>query len=794
MKDILTAIKRNPFVLDGGMGTLLQGRGLSAGEKPERWNVSHSEVIEQIHLEYLQAGADAVTTNTFGANALHYEEEELISIVEAGLACAERAVKRAGKGYVLFDVGPCGRLLKPYGDLDFEDAVQLFQKTLSLVGNRADAILIETMNDCYETKAAVLAAKECSDLPIFVTNVYGADGKLVTGADIPTMVAMLEGLGVQAIGMNCSLGSKQMAELTGEFYARASLPVIVQPNAGLPREEDGKTLFEEGEEEFAKNVRRMVEEGARIVGGCCGTTPNFIRRVKNTINGVAPLPVCKREICAVTSYTHAVEFGKIPLLIGERVNPTGKKRLKQALAEGDTEYVLNEALSQTEKGVSLLDVNVGVPGLDEKKLLTKYTCAIQSVTDVPLQLDSSSPSALEGAMRRYNGKPMVNSVNGKQESMDAVFPLVKKYGGVVVALTLDESGIPQTAEGRLAIARRILKEAKKYGIERKDILFDPLAMAVSADPSAPSVTLAALKLIREKLGANTVLGVSNVSFGLPNREVITAGFFTMALTCGLSAAIMNPFSVEMQKAYYSYLALTGKDENCEKYVSFASLYTPSAVAEGGRKQAIEDGTLKSAIAQGRAESASVLCAELLKTQSPIAIIDGHIVPALDEVGKGFEEKRVYLPQLLMSADAAKAAFEKIKAYLASTGAKEEKRGTVVLATVKGDIHDIGKNIVKALLENYAFRVIDLGKDVPPEKVLESAKEYGAQVVGLSALMTTTVPMMEQTIALLHQEYPACKVVVGGAVLTEEYAKKIGADGYGKDAMASVRFCENVCKG
>lgn len=789
--DILQAIRRGFFFFDGGMGTLLQERGLRAGELPERWNLTHAEEIVRIHSEYLAAGADAVTTNTFGANALKFDNEELQAVIDGALSCARKATEQAGRGYVLFDIGPSGKLLRPYGDLDFEDAVELFAKTVRLIGDRADAILIETMNDSYETKAAVLAAKENSALPVFVTNVYGADGKLMTGADIPAMVALLEGLGVDALGMNCSLGSAQMARLLPQMYAESSIPVIVQPNAGLPREENGKTVYDEDEAFFAENLLFCAKNGARILGGCCGTTPAYIRRAADTIKGMTPLPVVMREKSVVSSYTHAVELGKVPVLIGERINPTGKKLLKQALRERNSEYILNEALGQEKAGAHILDVNVGLPDLDEAETLVRVMCALQEVTALPLQLDSSSPEALARAMRRYNGKPMVNSVNGKRSSMKEIFPLVKKYGGLVVALTLDEKGIPATAEGRLRIARKILRAAEKYGISRKDIIFDPLAMAVSADPTAPRATLGALSLIREKLGANTVLGVSNVSFGLPNRDFITSAFFALALDRGLSAAIMNPFSAEMVKTYRSFLALTGADENCSDYIAFASSVTSSLSAAPVKAENAPTEGLHGAIVRGLKDQAAASAKELLKGKSALDIIDSEIVPALDEVGKGFEEKRIFLPQLLMSAEAAKAAFSEIRSHLSQTGGKEQTRCAVILATVEGDIHDIGKNIVKALLENYSFRVIDLGRDVPPETIVRAAEESGAPVVGLSALMTTTVPAMERTIRLLRERVPDCKVIVGGAVLTEDYAKKIGADAYGKDAMASVRYCEEI---
>lgn len=792
-KDILTTIQEGIFILDGGMGTLLQERGLALGELPERWNVTHAEEIISIHRAYLSAGANAITTNTFGANALKYSDEELFSVVNAAIDCANCAVQEEGKGYILFDVGPCGRLLKPYGDLDFEDAVTLFSKTLRLVEDRVDGILIETMNDSYETKAAVLAAKECTRLPVFVTNVYGKDGKTLTGTDVFAMAAMLKGLRVDALGVNCSLGSGEMISIVKSLReACPSLPILVQPNAGLPCEKNGKTQFAEDAQTFANNVCECVKAGARIVGGCCGTTPEYIAKLSQAVKDLAPLPFCHDYRTVVSSYTHAVEIGgnRPCVLIGERINPTGKKRLRQALVDGDEAYVLDEALRQEENGAHILDINVGSPEVDEESVLPKIVCAVQAVTSLPLQLDSSSPVALERAMRRYNGKPMVNSVNGKQEVMDAIFPLVQKYGGVLVALTLDEKGIPDTDQGRLAIVAKIINEAKKYGIEREDLIFDPLAMAVSADQNAAKTTLLSVARIRQEYQVNTALGVSNVSFGLPNRDMITSSYFTVALNCGLSAAIVNPLSAEIKKAYYSYLALSGQDANFEKYIAFAQTATAVQCAAPVNQTQSAVTCLRDAIVKGISSQAATFAEQLLKTKTPLEIIDGEIVPALDEVGVKFEEKTLFLPQLLMSAEAAKSAFAQIRRALAASG-ETQNANPVVLATVKGDIHDIGKNIVKALLENYAFHVVDLGKDVPPETVVEAVLRHNAKVVGLSALMTTTVPSMQQTIALLRKNAPWCKIIVGGAVLTQEYADGMGADGYGKDAMATVRFCQAV---
>ena len=794
---ILDYLKQNILVLDGGMGTLLQKKGLAAGELPELWNLTHPEVIREIHRDYYDAGSNVVSTNTFGANLLKFDREELDAIVGAAVANARAAADASvstKEKFVALDIGPSGKLLKPYGDLDFEDAVALFAETVRLgVKYGVDLIFIETMNDSYETKAALLAAKENSSLPVFVSNAYGSDLRLMTGASPAAMVAMLEGLGADAIGANCSLGPKQLIPVARELIKYASVPVLLKPNAGLPEIRNGETVFDVTPEEFGEVVAELVKEGIRICGGCCGTTPEHIRAVTSSLPK-APTATEKKQFSLVSSYTHAVDFANAPILIGERINPTGKKRFKQALREHDLDYILKEGLDQEAAGVHILDVNVGLPEINEAETIREVICELQAVCNLPLQIDTADADAMEAALRRYNGKAMINSVNGKEESMHAVFPLVKKYGGLVVALTLDESGIPATVDGRVAIAKRILKVAEEYGIEKKDLIFDTLTMTVSADPGAAQVTLGALRKIREELGCNTVLGVSNVSFGLPNRDVLNGIFFTCALENGLTAAIMNPYSAEMMKAYYSFRALRALDENCADYIAFASALTTETVnATATATATVESGelTLKNAIIKGLKDKARELSATLLATEAPLELVRGHIVPALDVVGKGFEDHTVYLPGLLMSAEAAKAAFEPISAALASSADSESKRLTVVIATVKGDIHDIGKNIVSLLLENYGFRVIDLGRDVAPETVVEATLTHKAYIVGLSALMTTTVPAMEETIKLLREKAPFCRVVVGGAVLNEEYADMIGADKYASDAMETVRYAEAV---
>ena len=793
-------LKNNTVYLDGGTGTLLQERGLRPGELPETWNVTRPEVITELHKAYFDAGSNVVCTNTFGANALKFSPDELEEIVRSAVenakAARERSVSPREK-FIALDIGPSGKLLKPLGDLDFEDAVGLFKTTVGLGAKYgADLVFIETMSDSYETKAALLAAKESCDLPVMVSCAYGESGKLMTGGTPAAMVALLEGMGADALGANCSLGPGQLMSTARELLEYASVPVIFKPNAGLPVPADGKTVFDVTADEFSDIAAELVREGVRAVGGCCGTTPEYIKLLCEKTRDISPVPVAPKDITLVSSYASAVRFGDRPVLIGERINPTGKKRFKQALIENDLDYILSEGVAQQEKGVDILDVNVGLPEIDEPAVLKNTVEALQAVVDLPLQIDTSDPAAMEAALRRYNGKAMINSVNGKEESMRSVFPLVKKYGGVVVALTLDEKGIPETARGRLDIARRILSTAAEYGIEKKDIVFDPLTLTVSADPAAALITLEAVRLITSELGARTSLGVSNVSFGLPGRGALNGTFFALALENGLSAAIINPYSAEIMKTFCAYKALKGLDENFAGYIA-AARDLPEASPAAGAPPASSGGTgegsdeeLGRAIVKGLKDRAAVCAKEMLRSADPLDIVNGVIVPALDRVGAGFESKTIYLPQLLMSAEAAKSAFEVIKDSLAG-GGKPADKGTFVIATVRGDIHDIGKNIVKLLLQNYGFDVVDLGKDVPPETVAETAEKLRAPLVGLSALMTTTVPAMEETIRLLRERAPWCRVIVGGAVLTKEYADMIGADKYAKDAMEAVRYAEEV---
>ncbi|MBP3581017.1 MAG: homocysteine S-methyltransferase family protein [Clostridia bacterium] len=786
---LLELIKTKRLFLDGGTGTVLQSLGLADTTAPEMWNIQNPDAVIQLHKAYFEAGSNIVSTNTFGVNCEKYQNySELIKSAVDNAKKARELCKRPNT-FIALDIGPTGHLLKPLGDLDFERAVEIFSSTIKEgVKTGVDLILIETMNDSLETKAAVIAAKECCDLPIFVTNVYDSVGKLMTGADAKAMIAMLEGLRVSAIGLNCSLGPDKMLPVIEEFAKYSSLPIIAKPNAGLPTVKDGKTVFDTNEEEFSDSCAVLAKSGACILGGCCGTTPQYIKKLVEKVTHIPYAFPEYKSHTLISSYTHAVQIGQKPLLIGERINPTGKKKLKEALRENDMSYILSEAIKQVEKGVHILDVNVGLPEIDEEVMMQRAVYEIQAVTDTVLQLDSSNPAVLEKAMRIYNGKPLINSVNGKEESMRAIFPLIQKYGGTLIALTLDEDGIPQTAQKRADVAKKIIDTARMYGIDKKDIIADPLALTVSSDSSSALVTLQAIKLIR-KMGIYTSLGVSNISFGLPLREKINSAFFTMALQSGLNLAIMNPFSTGMTDAYFAFLALYGYDKVCSDYIGYAQSFDTTDVSSNSLSQTSADAyDLSSLIINGLREKAKSEAQRLINCdENPLDIINSKIIPALNKIGSDFEAGRAFLPQLLMSAEAASASFEVIKEKLVKKQSESDK--AVILATVKGDIHDIGKNIVKVLLESYGYKVYDLGRDVDSTLILETAKKTGCRLVGLSALMTTTVPAMQETIHLLKSQLPQCKIMVGGAVLTQEYAKKINADFYAKDGMDGVKIAE-----
>ena len=786
--------EKSYYIFDGGMGTLLQERGLQPGELPETWNLLHAEEIREIHRKYIEAGSDIVLTNTFGANALKFHDDaySLEEIVNAAVGHVKAAAEQAGNGrriYTALDIGPTGKLLKPMGDLDFETAYEAYKEVM-IYGEKAgaDLIHIETMSDTYELKAAVLAAKENTSLPVFATTIFDERGKLLTGADVPSVVALLEGLRVDAFGINCGMGPEQMIPILEQITKYSSLPVIVKPNAGLPKQKNGQTYYDVSPEEFAE-VKKIVEMGAVVIGGCCGTTPDHIKAMADACRMIPIKPVEKKNFTMVSSYGQSVFLGTGSKIIGERINPTGKKRFKQALKEHDLDYILREGITQQDNGAHILDVNVGLPDIDEPALMKEVVQELQSVTSLPLQIDTVDVEAMEGALRIYNGKAMVNSVSGKQESMDKVFPLIQKYGGVVIGLALDENGIPADAEGRVQVAKKIIAEAAKYGIEKKDIVIDALAMTISSEPEGAKITLETLRRLRDEVGVCTVLGVSNISFGLPSRPIVNSIFYTMAMQNGLSVGIINPGSEDMMKAWYAFHALMALDSNCEKYIArYAQQPGTTPVQAAGGKHTM---TLQSAIERGLKEEASSITAELAEQKDALDIINEELIPALNNVGEGFEKGTVFLPQLLMSAESAKSAFAVLKERMDQSGEVQEKKGKVILATVKGDIHDIGKNIVKVLLENYSFDVIDLGKDVPPEKVVETVLEQDVHLVGLSALMTTTVVSMEETIRQLREKAPDCLVMVGGAVLNQEYADMIGADFYGKDAMQSVHYAQKV---
>ena len=780
---------------DGGMGTLLQERGLGPGELPETWNLIHPDVIRDIHRSYIEAGSDIVLTNTFGANALKFHDDgcSLEEIVKKGVENVKRAAEEAKVGrtvYTALDMGPTGKLLKPMGDLDFETAYEAF-KEVAIWGEEAgaDLIHIETMSDTYELKAAVLAAKENTSLPVFATAIFDERGKLLTGADVPSVVALLEGLRADAIGINCGMGPEQMLPVLEQFLKYSSLPVIVKPNAGLPKQKNGQTYYDVDPEQFAGLMKQVVQMGAVVVGGCCGTTPDHIRMMRELCGEMPAVPVTEKSFTVVSSYGQSVFLGSGSRIIGERINPTGKKRFKQALKEHDLDYILREGITQQDNGAHILDVNVGLPDIDEPALMKEVVQELQSVTNLPLQIDTVDGEAMETALRIYNGKAMVNSVSGKQESMDTVFPLIKKYGGVVIGLTLDEGGIPGDVDGRVRIAEKIIREAEKYGIRKKDIVIDALAMTISSEPEGAKVTLETLRRLRDELHVCTVLGVSNISFGLPSRPVINSSFYTMAMMNGLSAGIINPASEEMMRAWYAYHALMNLDPNCENYIGKYASAAPavSTAAQTGKSSM----GLQEAIIKGLREEAHSVTVSMAEEREPLEIINSELIPALNRVGEGFEKGTVFLPQLLMSAEAAKSAFAVLKDRMDQSGEVQEKIGTVVLATVKGDI---GKNIVKVLLENYSFDVIDLGKDVPPEQIVETVLSKNVRLVGLSALMTTTVVSMEETIKQLREKAPGCRVMVGGAVLNQDYADMIGADFYGKDAMQSVHYAQKLFEG
>lgn len=793
MMTVSDALRAGRLFFDGGMGSLLQASGLPEHYLPDVWSIENPEAVIKIHQAYLAAGSQILTTNTFGSTAAKlapygYTPEAIMSAAAANI---REAARRSGRPvYIAADLGPTGRLLKPYGDLDFEEAVGHFSR-LAKAAEAAgcDLIIIETMSDLYEMKAAVIGAKEGSALPIFATLAFAENGKLFTGGDAAGAVALLEGLGVAALGVNCGFGPRKLGEVIKEMAAFSSLPLICQPNAGLPKTIGGSTVYDLQPADFAADMQQIAAY-AQVLGGCCGTTPAHIRALTEAVRDLPCPSLQTKDRLLVSSYCRTVEIGPKPVIIGERINPTGKKKLQRALREHNLSYVLREALEQEEAGAAILDLNVGLPDIDEPQMLVAAMEAVQSVSGLPLQLDTADPLAMERALRRYNGKPLINSVNGKAESLAAVLPLVQKYGGALICLTLDDNGIPETAAGRLAVAAKIIAAAEACGIPRRELIIDALTMPVSAGDDNAQVTLETVRLLKEKMAVKTALGVSNVSFGLPQRGILNTAFFTLALYNGLDAAIINPKSAEMMGAYYAYCTLSGQDPQSQDYIAaLQDTKAPSAATPAAARPSLGD-----CVRKGLQEEAVAAAKDLTRAgRDVLAIINDELVPALDDVGRGFEQGSIFLPQLLMSAEAAKAAFEVLKLQIKpeASAADEEADGPVLLATVKGDIHDIGKNIVKVLLESHRFKVLDLGKDVAPETIVRAVKEQSVKLVGLSALMTTTAPYMAKTISLLREEGLPCRVVVGGAVITQDYADLIQADHYSADAMDTVRYAEEV---
>ncbi len=785
MKDFRTLLGKELLFFDGAMGTMLQQKGLSSGEIPELWNINRPDDIIEVHKSYVEAGSDIVIANTFGANPIKFKGDSklLEEVITKGITLAKKANP---DGFVALDVGPLGKLLSPFGDLPFEDAYSAFAEVIKN-GTKAgaDLILIETMSDTYEAKAAVLAAKETCDLPIVLTFSFDEKGRLLTGADIQTAVTIFENLGIDAIGFNCGLGPRELLPLVKQMAELTSLPIVANPNAGLPLMVDGKTIFNVEPKEFALLQTEISKCGVSVLGGCCGTTPRHIKEMTDSLKGHKIINRDIKLYTAVSSGSKTVVFDKKPLIIGERINPTGKKRFKQALLENDIDYILREAVSQVESGADILDVNVGLPEIDEPKMMERAILSIQGISAIPLQIDTSDTESMEKALRLYNGKALVNSVNGKEESLSAVLPLVKKYGATVVCLTLDEDGIPESAEGRIKIAEKIVKRAEEYGIKRENLIIDALTLTISTGADNAKITLEAVDYSKNKMELHTVLGVSNISFGLPERDNINSVFFASAMERGLSAGIINPMSEPMMRTYRAFSALSGFDKDFSDYITACTNATPTPEILNTEL------TLRDSVIKGLSEESYRLAKALLSQKDPLDIINLELVPALDFVGVGFEQGKMFLPQLLASADSAKRGFDAIKEYMTEKGTKAESKGDIIIATVKGDIHDIGKNIVKVLLENYGYNVIDLGKDVPPDVIAQEAQKSGVKLVGLSALMTTTVGAMEDTIKLLKNL--SCKVMVGGAVLNEDFAKDINADFYAKDALSAVRIAERVFK-
>ncbi|WZL72952.1 homocysteine S-methyltransferase family protein [Clostridiaceae bacterium 35-E11] len=789
IKDML---KTRRLFFDGAMGTQLQKRGLCAGDIPEIYNFTHSEMIKEIHQNYLQAGADIVATNTFGANELKlrgtgYTVEDVIT---KAVALAKEARKNTEDKYIALDIGPIGQLLAPIGTLTFDRAYEIFQRQVRAgVAAGCDLILIETISDIYEAKAAVFAAKENSDLPVFCTMTYEDTGRTFTGTDPLTMVMVLQGLGVDALGVNCSFGPKEIMPIVESILQYTSIPVMVQPNAGLPKVKEGETVYDMQPKVFADYVKKIAQKGVQILGGCCGTDEQFIKSVTEALKPASFIPIDKKDITAVCSANKTVILGDEVKVIGERINPTGKKKLKEALRNHHMDYLLNEAISQMESGADILDINVGLPEIDEKQTMIHAIQEIQSIVHLPLQIDSTRKEVIEAAARIYNGKPLINSVNGKEKVMQEIFPIVKKYGACVIGLTLDDEGIPMKAEERVKIAEKIIHTAQKYGIPKKDIIIDCLVLTASAQQAEVLETIKAVKMVKERFNVKTSLGVSNVSFGLPNRHILNQTFLAMGLTQGLDAPIVNPGDQGIMDTIRTFKVLANQDKEAKQYLqSYAEIKEKRETIQSINNH---EKDLKEIIIKGLKDEAAGAVTKLLETTDPLKIVDEQLISALDVVGKKFEEGTIFLPQLIQSAETVKNAFQIIKDKMLQEGNYKISKGKVILATVKGDIHDIGKNIVKIILENYGFEVIDLGKDVPVETIVRTTKEQDVKLVGLSALMTTTVKSMEETIVALRENKIPCKTFVGGAVLNQEYADMIKADYYAKDAQEAVIIAKKV---
>lgn len=786
--------------LDGPLGTSLQRRGLPRGVRGENWNYENPEAVIDMHMAYFKAGSNIVCTNTFGANRFHYGPEELEKVIALAVSHVKEARRRSRceqPTWIALKMSSLGKLIKPLGDLEFEDAVAAYAEIVKLgVKYGVDLIDIETMNDSYETKAALLAVKENCDLPVFVSNTYDASGHLMSGATPEAMVAMLEGMRADAIGINCSLGPAQLQPILDRYLEAASVPVYFRPNAGLPQMVNGQTVYDITPGEWADEVVIALKKGAHMAGGCCGTTEEFIATLVERSAGVQAVPVTDKGLSRVSSFKDVVTFGGAPILNAERVNPNALEEIKEAIRTGDVNRIKQEVLLEKAEGAHIIDLNVGLPEIDEPSFLREVVKEVQAVCDLPLVMDTSDPAAMEAALRCYNGKALIDTVNGKEENMDAIFPLAAKYGGMIVCLPIDEDGIPAKAEDRVKIVEKIVARAAEYGIGKKELIVDPLAMTISTDTHAALETLKALKIVHE-MGIKTSLGVSNISFGLPRRPLLNAQFFAMALDAGLDTGIVNTGSKELMNVYYTYCALHDYDENCLNYLKYcASLPEEAEVsAPADAVKPVESNEepgqseLALAIIDGMDDDAVEIARKMLETEEPLKIISDHIIPALDYVGKGFEEQEFFLPELLMSAEAAQQACALIKEHMSASGTDSGTKCAFVLATVQGDVHDIGKNIVKILLENYGYEVHDVGIDAPPELIVEKVVETHAPFCGLSALMTTSVPPMEETIKQLAEKAPWCKVVVGGAVMNQEYADQIHAHAYGSDAMATVRFAD-----